>query len=43
MDGQAIKGLFSFFQDIPGHRARNRQFRLMDLFVIAVMAITTNI
>ena len=39
MDGQATKGLISFFQDIPDHRARNRQFRLIDLFAIAVMAV----
>ena len=39
MDGQATKGLISFFGDIPDHRARNRQCRLIDLFAIAVMAV----
>ena len=39
MDGQATKNLISFFQDIPDHLARNRLFRLIELFAIAVMGI----
>ena len=38
MDGQATNSHIPLFQDIPDPRARHRQFRMIDLFVIAAMA-----